>query len=259
MSADGLCLTLIANEGILCQWNGSSLLVDGVHNEACPFESVSPSLLEAASNKGVPFQSLDYLAFTHEHPDHFTPETVEWMLSKRTFRGIFLPNGTMRQTGLRAAAVRMHIPLYDFPKDRFHIWSLHGAARLAAFPCPHVSPKRFSLPHDCLLLDAGNHRVLFLGDADWEIKRFAFLQEEHIDCIVANPLWLSNPEASRILEEILRPREVIVAHIPPTGGDSYGYGRLAEQRANDAHSFRLHLFRHPGDTIVLSKRHNEGD
>ena len=259
MSADGLRLTLIANAGILCQWNGSSLLVDGIHNEACPFESVSPSLLEAASNQRAPFRSLDYLAFTHEHPDHFTPETVEWMLSKRTFRGIFLPDGTARQAGLRAAAVRMHIPLYDFPKDRLHIWPLHGAARLAAFPCSHVSPERFPLPHDCLLLEAEDHRVLFLGDADWEIKRFAFLQEERIDCIVANPLWLGNQAASQILAEVLCPKEVIAAHIPPAGSDPYGYGRLAEQRANNAPPFRLHLFRHPGDTIVLSKRHNEGD
>ena len=87
-----LRITLIANAGLLMTYRGTTLMIDGIYGrEGHPFSNLSPEVWREMLGSEDRFQKVDYLLFTHAHPDHFSPEMTGEFLRHRDVKGLFLP------------------------------------------------------------------------------------------------------------------------------------------------------------------------
>lgn len=85
-------VTLLANAGVLLQYRGTSLLLDGVFGKnGNPFSVLPGGCWDALLREDPPFERLDYLLFSHHHPDHFAPRMVQELLEHRAVKGLFYP------------------------------------------------------------------------------------------------------------------------------------------------------------------------
>ena len=85
-------VTLLANAGVLLQYRGTSLLLDGVFGKNDnPFSVLPGGCWDAMLREEPPFERLDYLLFSHYHPDHFAPGMVQELLEHRAVKGLFYP------------------------------------------------------------------------------------------------------------------------------------------------------------------------
>ncbi|HHX37563.1 MAG TPA: MBL fold metallo-hydrolase [Clostridiaceae bacterium] len=243
-------LTMVANAGVLLKYEDISLLVDGLHLGDNYFSGLSRHVFQDILSGNPPFENLNYLAFTHEHQDHYVPEIVEQFILRRDVEGLFLPRGSKETDHLHHIAQIKDIPVWMFPGGSPHIWELPGM-RLASLPCPHSKPEQFPLPHYCLLIDISNWKILFLGDADWNKDHFACLEDIGINCVITNPLWMHNKEALFILNEVICPQDVVLVHVPPLEKDRFGIRRMAEQCVGVSHNFSVHLLHTPEIQIPL--------
>ena len=93
-----LRITLIANAGLLMTYRGTTLMVDGIYGrEGHPFSNLSPEVWREMLESEDRFRKVDYLLFTHAHPDHFSPEMTGEFLHHRSVKGMFLPEPHMRR------------------------------------------------------------------------------------------------------------------------------------------------------------------
>ena len=91
-----LRITLIANAGLLMTYRGTTLMVDGIYGrEGHPFSNLSPEVWREMLESEDRFRKVDYLLFTHAHPDHFSPEMTGEFLHHRSVKGMFLPEPHM--------------------------------------------------------------------------------------------------------------------------------------------------------------------
>ena len=77
--SEALRVTLLANAGLLLEYEGTTLLIDGIfHSRDVPFSSLPQDVWQKLLRGDAPFGNIDYLLFTHHHPDHFSAAmTVE--------------------------------------------------------------------------------------------------------------------------------------------------------------------------------------
>lgn len=115
----GICITLLANAGILLHHNDTSILIDGIHiNEGSPFSGLSDQMLSDLIDGKNIFKNIDFILFTHCHTDHFNANYTERFLMNNHVRGLIMPDrqtqkySSLRQTGLVQAD---HMVLLDIP------------------------------------------------------------------------------------------------------------------------------------------------
>ena len=93
--------TLVANAGLLLEYAGTTLLLDGIYeNELHGFSNLAPDVWQKMLSGAQPFTSISSLLFTHQHPDHFSPSMTLAYLQKRKVSSVFIPEGTPRPNGL---------------------------------------------------------------------------------------------------------------------------------------------------------------
>ncbi len=212
---------LIANAGVLIEYAGTGILVDGVHHEPGHiFPRVSRSdLMNMRQGTGV-FSHLDYLLFTHEHPDHFSPLYVTELIHARPIRGIVLPNCDKPSPELTLLLNHIHrkrIPFWALglkPGTMRHI-ELREGISVTAIGTSHMGPQYQHLAHDCLVLHLGDKNLLFTGDGapvrDYYAPALAGI---HLDAVFVNPLFYHHPLGQKIIETLFRPRTIVIYHMP---------------------------------------------
>lgn len=225
--ADFIDITLVANAGVLVEHGGTGLLVDGIHRQdGHPFSMVSESDLELMRLGGEPFANLDYLLFTHEHPDHFTAPLVLEHVRQRPVRGMFLPDeeqgsaelgrlfGHVREQGIFFRSLNME------PGQARH-FALGYDLMVTAICARHMGPQYQDIRNYCFLLSLGGMNVLFTGDGDHVAQYYELaLRNVALDAVFVNPIFYHNPAGQVIINEIFRPRQVVVYHMPFAGEDT---------------------------------------
>ena len=69
--------TFLVNAAVLLEFRGTKLLIDGIYDENghC-FSNLSERQWEKLKAGEGEFAGIEYLLFTHEHGDHFSPQRV---------------------------------------------------------------------------------------------------------------------------------------------------------------------------------------
>ena len=76
--------TFLVNAAVLLEFRGTKLLIDGIYDENghC-FSNLSERQWEKLKAGEGEFAGIEYLLFTHEHGDHFSPQRVAEYLEYR--------------------------------------------------------------------------------------------------------------------------------------------------------------------------------
>lgn len=226
-------VTLTANAGAVLEWNGRVIWVDALHDTPVPgFSSVSPALW-ARMREVLP--PPDLLCFTHCHPDHYSPRL------------------TAEALALWPAALPA-LPRRDFPRQ---ILLSGEEARLSAggmtlrfLRLPHEGPE--NVPLYGLLLSDGAYRILIAGDCEAACPALTRrLEGLSVDLAILNFPWLTLRKGRQYLEEVLRPRHLLLCHLPFCQDDANGWLDAARRAAAGSSLPDVRLLARPLQREVL--------
>lgn len=210
---DPITLTLTANAGVLIDYAGTRLLLDGLHDGAQGFSAVPQAVREAVLTGQPPFEGIRWLLYTHLHSDHFSPSLTSLFLQEHPAVQVIAPEGVCgKDAGLFRQVCEDETGFFTLP--------IAQNISLRAFFSPHAGEEYGNVAHCCYLLCCGARHVLFVGDADYRAAFFAEkLRGIMIDAAVVNPLFISGGNGRRTLAQGIAPRRIVVNHIPFRGED----------------------------------------
>lgn len=226
-----ITVTLLANEGILIYFNETKMLVDGIHeNTTGMFSGLSKQVLADLLEGKIPlFQNIDYLLFTHCHQDHFTAWCTESFLQNHRVKGLFLPDRptsnyiSLRQTAMCQADQKWFL---DLPLAEKKAIKLTDDISITIFRSKHAGKQFASIENYCYLLDFSGKTVFIVADGDYDAHYYAqMLVDSTIDAAFVNPLFLNLAEGREVITQALKPKRLIVYHIPFADRDT-GFRRL---------------------------------
>lgn len=210
--------TFSANTGGALSLGPFRIWYDALHRRKVPsFSTLSPALLEAVEADPA-FSAPDMIYFSHCHPDHFSRSLLisaleRWPTAHAVLPEQMLPN----QVLLTGRTV-------DFSSGDLHLRFrrlLHEGAQYA------------QLPHYGCLLQYRDYRVLLTGDCAVACDDLAELIDgAPIDVALLNFPWLTLPRGRAAISDWIRPRHLLIGHLPFQEDDRWGY-RPAAQRAMD--------------------------
>ena len=231
-----LKITLIANEGILFQTPEITLLIDALHHDPLgvpDFSPVSEQLLRQIIHHESIFSSVDYLLFTHNHGDHFSPYFTKRYIECNRPRGLIVPySDTEEYAALIQCAKKRRIPYYELNLPFFekHCFSLSHHVELSVFRTNHASTIFTDTENYCFLLKVYGKNHLFLADADYDVSYLkTIIGKTAIQTVYVNPLFINKSEGRQVLLEAVNPQNIIIYHLPFESDNKWGF-RYLNQR-----------------------------
>lgn len=211
-------ITYIANEGVLIDTHQKKVLIDALFDNPNPNYNVpSKDMLEGMQSGKAPFDNVDLVLVTHNHPDHFSP----------SFAARFMENnaGTLLIAAVDAVdAMKDNVREWEHVQDRVFSFDLKPG-ETAEKSANGISVRLFRTlhsgdlesPHNLMYLIKMNGRTIFHeGDSDGKLSSFKnfSLDKEKIDLALVHFWFPLNPEGERIIQEILKPGHVGLIHLP---------------------------------------------
>lgn len=243
-------ITLTANAGLLLETGGFRFLIDALHHEGnYPFSKVPLSLLHRMIQGEPPYGNADFLLFTHAHPDHYSPSAVLPYLQHNRVRRLFLPtlaaDEFAREAELLAWLKSHPVPFWRLGLEpgKTHTYLLCPHVYLIVAGMQHTSQMFAHLTCDCLLLSVYGKQFLFTSDCSYDDRKaYAFLKDIPLDAAFVNPYFFHTPEGQALLREDLRPKNIVVYHIPFQGEDPLSLRRLVRRDAQSYDNSVSQLF-----------------
>ena len=167
--------TLISNAGLLLEYREVKLLVDAIYHTTDPFSTSPPAVWSAMLAGEPPFDGVDTLLFTHDHPDHFSPERLMQYLRYRTVRQ------EERRIQWTLLTARMQTADFQIP----------GGTVIRPYFTRHIDKAFWTVPHSCYVISFGEKHVLLTADVDYTIETFEQISCVHINAAFVNPLFFN--------------------------------------------------------------------
>ena len=213
-SEKSMIATLSANAGVCITTPNARYWVDAIHDHhEETFSDVTPELWERMKEH-PDFRNPDVIIFTHLHGDHFSRKLLEEAMRLYPAAKVILPS----------------------EREAFREYDIFGDT-LYTFRTMHEGKAFTDVLHEVILLESGGRTVLFTGDMKvdaGEAKKLMQnifentalpMQESEgaLNTVFAAFPWETTLHGRRAMEEVLRPEEVILYHIPFEKDDLFGY------------------------------------
>jgi len=248
-------ITYISNAGILADFGGKKILIDGLYNSKVPFfRNLPPEIKKQVLGGIPPFDNISLLLFTHEHTDHFEAiSTAEFLRQEKNAYLI----GNRKVVG--------EVTRLDPDLDKKCLFVDLAPGNSAYININSINVKMISLWHEgkeyadvqniAFLLEAAGKKVLHVGDAKPSVENFAPfpLAGAGIDLLVAPFPFLSLPSARKVIEKYLKPRKIAVIHLPHREDDRFGWINATKKsfdRVKDDF-FETVVFERFGEDLVI--------
>ena len=220
---NALRVTLIANTGLLLQYRGYTLLLDGIYGrEGHPFSNLPPEVWERMILGQPPFERIDYLLFSHAHPDHFSPEMTMEFLKYRKVKGVFLPDShKVGKSGLGDFLRERRIPCVLLSQQTDHAsFRVESEISVRAISTLHLDKQFQKVHHSCYLLSFGDKQVLFTADVDYTQETFERIGNVPLRAAFVNPLFFSALRRGRYFQGELNAQTICIYHVPFSEDDA---------------------------------------
>ena len=220
--SDTIRVTLLANAGLLLQYQNITMMLDGIYgNEAHFFSDLKPGVWEQMLCGEPPFETIDYLLFSHAHPDHFSPEMTMEFLRRRAVKGVFLPDShKVTESGLESFLTERSIPFVRLSHETEHIsYRVEPKAAVRALATRHLDPKFRDVHHLCYLLTFGKKHILVTADVDYTQETFETIRGIPLRAAFVNPLFFSALRHERFFRGELNAQTICAYHVPFSGED----------------------------------------
>lgn len=210
-------IALSANAGISLTFGQVRIWVDAVHQKkTAPFSTVTPTLWEQMQCCAA-FKAPDLIFFTHCHPDHYSKLLTEQAKKRWPQAQLILPEPEFDdQLLLRGGGIH-----FQASGLSFHFFHL-----------PHEGAQYASVPHYGLLLSNGRFQILIPGDCELASPILAQrLTDVSVDLAILDFPWITLRKGRDFIRQVIRPKHLLVHHLPFVQDDSIGYRRAAEKSA----------------------------
>ncbi|MCJ7681963.1 MAG: MBL fold metallo-hydrolase [Candidatus Aminicenantes bacterium] len=211
-------LTFLANAGVLLKTENKTILIDALFDKPNPeYEAPSAQTLEIMRKGESPFQNIDLVLVTHNHPDHFSATIAAGFL-------LVHPNTIFLAAGDTVSALKEQMSDWEAVSDRFISFDLEPGEKekievndLSITVIRTLHSGERDTPHNLMFLFTMDGRTIFHeGDSDGTIETFNVpeLTTSPIDLALVH-YWFPFTEAGRsIILEILKPKNVGLIHLP---------------------------------------------
>lgn len=223
MTNNLLRATLSSNAGLILEYQGAKFLLDGIYGTTGhPFSNLGRNRWEKMLSGAAPYDNIDYLLFTHQHPDHFTPAMVLAYLKARKIKGIFFPKvAGESQAKLISYITKNRIPGVPLsPQTQRTTFRIAPQIRVRAFSTLHLDKKFWDVPHYCYLISFGDKHVLFTADVDYTTETFSAIGTLPLRAAFVNPLFFNALRSDKFFTGALNAETLCVYHVPFSEDDN---------------------------------------
>ena len=223
-------LTLSANAGLALQLADKRIWIDAAHSEKIPGMSALTEEQWRCVLRHPDFMAPDMLFCSHCHGDHFSAPRAAEAARLWPRAVVALPEQKLeRQTLLTGSHLRVRSG-----STEFHFLRL-----------THEGLEFADVPHYGLLVDDGGYRILFTGDCQVAGGELEQLRDLDIHLAVVDFPWITLRKGREFLQNVLRPRQVAVCHIPFPADDEIGARAAAIRAAAQLPDMDVRLFLEP--------------
>lgn len=233
MNVDQVKIMLIANAGILVEYQGQQLLIDALHEGHRLYPATPPEAMQALLDGREPFREIKAIVVTHNHIDHFSAPLTLSVL-ERYRETDFISDASSAEALLKAAQDVTKL----FDKSRLFTmpWQLPNAEDRAVGAYEHFLPaclvagpftiqpvpfehegKRFvDVANVGLMITVGGLNILYPGDARMSAENFAILANHlpPVDVAVLMFPYIATSRGQNLVRDVIRPRNLIAVHWP---------------------------------------------
>lgn len=233
-----LCqITISANAGAALTVGKFRIWVDALHRRHVDgFSSVSPDLW-GRMRAHPAFVDPALLFYTHRHPDHYSRTLTRQALD--CWPGAVLAMPELEFDGqILLSGREVHLRL--------------GGAELRFRRLVHEGPQYASVPHyGCILAHSG-FRVLLTGDCALAGQDLAdFIGDTPIDLAVMDFPWVTLRKGREFIRSVIRPRHLVVNHLPFAGDDTHNYRAATVRSAARLVELDTRLLMEPFQTEIF--------
>jgi L-ascorbate metabolism protein UlaG (beta-lactamase superfamily) len=213
-----LQLTFIANEGVLVSSGNKKVLIDALFDEPNKeYRAPSPEVVEKMMTGTAPFDGVDLLLVTHNHPDHFDALLVTRYMET-------VPGPILLAPADAVAELRKAAP--DWGKIASRVVSLDAKPGEKVLRDPNQIPViAFRTRHSgdlespmnfMFLFELNGWRVFHEGDSTGKTDEYRDfgLGREPVDLALVHFWFPLDPNCARFLQESLKPDHVALMHLP---------------------------------------------
>lgn len=231
-------ILLTANAGILLEVAGVRFLIDALHHsDQYPFSKVPLCLLERMNHGNNSFRNVDFVLFTHNHPDHYSPKLLMDYLQHNCVHRVLLPkqtDGEICEQELAAYLEQAHVPCWRMGllRGQCRIYQLMPDVYLTVLGMQHTGRMFADLDCDCILITVKGKQILVTSDCDYENRdHYLALNKVQPDAVFINPLFFHSKQGRSLLEK-WDSRNVILYHVPFENEDEMHLRVLAHRDYN---------------------------
>lgn len=252
-------ILLTANAGILLEVVGVRFLIDALHHSnQYPFSKVPLDLIERMNHGNNCFRNVDFVLFTHNHPDHYSPRLLLDYLQHNHVHRVLLPKQSgdeIQELQLEEFLKKARIPYWKLglPRGQSHSYQLTRYVYLTAFGMEHTGKMFSDLDCDCILLNIKEKKILITSDCDYENSdNYLPLDSIKLDAAFVNPMFFHSVNGRSLLKK-WECKNVIIYHIPFENEDKISLRTLAHQDyIKFAQEFRnVQLLCNPEQELIL--------
>jgi L-ascorbate metabolism protein UlaG (beta-lactamase superfamily) len=225
--SNSLSIKYIANEGVLISAGGKQVLIDAIHREYKPtYLFPPPDLLKALESAAPPYNAIDLILVTHNHLDHFHPESIALHLQNN-------PGGTLVSPEQVASEIARSFTRFETIASRVKkvtpAWNQKavmdiGGIKLTVLGLRHVNLRHREVQNLGYIVEIGGRKVLHVGDAELSDENFTsfLLKNENIDVAILPAWFLDTSTGCEQVKKLIGARHLIATHIPPDHAAEYG-------------------------------------
>lgn len=228
-------ILLTANAGVLLEVVGVRFLIDALHHsDQYPFSKVPLDLLERMNHEDNSFRNVDFVLFTHNHPDHYSPKLLMDYLQHNRVHRVLLPKqigGEIQEQELAAYLEQERVPYWqlELPRGQRHLYQLMPEVYLTVLGMQHTGRMFTNLDCDCILLTVKGKQILVTSDCDYENSdNYLPLNSVQLDTVFINPMFFHSKQGRSLLKK-WNCKNVILYHVPFENEDKISLRILAHQ------------------------------
>jgi len=213
-----LTLTYVANSGVLVMSGDSKVLIDALFDRPNPdYRAPAPEVLDKIMKGAAPFDGVDLVLVTHDHPDHFDAGVAVRYLEALPGPVLMAPADAVAE--MRKAAA-------DWTKIEPRVVSLdlkvggkeeRKPARIpvTAFRTLHSGDKESPM-NLMYLFELNGRRIFHEGDSNGkpEVFKGFGLGAAPVDLALVHYWFPLEPNCAKFLQEVFRPDHVALTHLP---------------------------------------------
>ncbi|MDX2151286.1 MAG: MBL fold metallo-hydrolase [Bryobacteraceae bacterium] len=228
LAAPGLAveLTYLANEGVLLRQGEITVVIDGLfRNGIDPYARHAAGELDKLERAEPPYDRVRLALVSHLHGDHFDAASVARFLTSAPMARLV----SSQQVADAVAALHKERVEGVLPEDGRKVTRSFGGVSVTLFRLSHGGGRHASVQNLGHIVRIGGVSFLHIGDAEPGAARFDLyeLPKEKIDVAMV-PFWyLTDPRGRTVVNTLIRPRQLVAFHLPPSEYDRWAPQILA--------------------------------